>query len=80
MLFSLQPPMDTTSVSAVLSHLSSVGRPPIHWTVSKEQLASDRLPNPTIYLKDAPTKSLTEAEERLVWKALFASAEVLYSL
>lgn len=80
MLFSLEPPMDTASASAILSELRWGGRPAIHWTLAKERLVSDRLPDPTIHIKEAPARSLTEIEERLVWSALFASGEVLYSL
>lgn len=80
MLFSLEPPADTASASAVLSELRWGGRPAIHWTLATAQLASDRLSDPTIHFKDAPARSLTETEDRLVWRALFASGEVLYSL
>lgn len=80
MLFSLEPPIDTASASAILTELRWGSRPAIHWTARSEQLISERLPDPTIHFQDSPTRSLTENEERLVWKALFASGEVLYSL
>lgn len=80
MLFSLEPPMDTASASAIMSELRWGGRPAVQWTIAKAKLASDRLSDPTIRFKDAPARSLTETEDRLLWKALFASGEVLYSL
>ena len=79
MLFSLPPPIDTASASAVLSDLRW-GRAAIHWTMPVGYLNSDRLANPTIHLDEVPARSLTGDEERLIWSALFSSGEVLYTL
>jgi hypothetical protein len=79
MLFSLPPPMDTASASAILSDLRW-GSAAVHWTMPTNYLSSDRLLDPTIRMKEPPARSLTENEERLIWTALFASGEVLYSL
>jgi hypothetical protein len=78
-LFSLNPPPDTSSASAFLNDFrwGSVG---IHWTMPAGYLTSDRLPSPTIQMNEAPTRSLTENEEQLIWSALFASGDVLYTL
>jgi hypothetical protein len=80
MLFSLPPPMDSASASAILSELRWGSRAAIHWTVPAGYLVSDKLPDPTLYFNGGPARSLTEIEERLVWKALFDSGEMLYSL
>lgn len=81
MLFSLPPPMDSASVSAILSQLSGVTHAAIHWTAPREYLASD---NPSeikiTYLINGPTRALTQTEGELVWQALFDSGETLYSL
>lgn len=79
MLFSLPPPMDTASASAILNDLRW-GQAGIHWTMPADYLISNRLPDLTIHFKEAPLRSLTEDEDRLIWRALFASGEILYSL
>lgn len=79
MLFSLPPPIDTASASAILNDLRW-GRAGIHWTMPAGYLTSDRLASPTIQMNEAPRRSLTENEEQLIWSALFASGEVLYTL
>jgi hypothetical protein len=79
MLFSLPPPIDTSSASVLLNDLRW-GRAAIHWTMPVDYLTSDRVSNQRIHLNEVPARSLTENEERLVWSALFASGEVLYTL
>jgi hypothetical protein len=79
MLFSL-PPIDTASASAVMSELRWGGRPAFHWTMPAGYLVSDKLSEPKFQFDTGLTRSLTEIEERLVWKSLFDSGEVLYSI
>jgi hypothetical protein len=79
MLFTL-PPHDTGSASILLSETHWAGRASIHWTMPKEYLLSSHLSDPKYQILGTPSRSLTEVEERLVWKSLFDSAEALYTL
>lgn len=80
MLFSLPPTDMGSSSSVLLSEMRWAERAAIHWIMPKQYLLSDYPSEPKYQILASPDRSLTEVEERLVWKSLFASTETLYLL
>jgi hypothetical protein len=78
MLFTL-PPIDVASASILLAEIQ-VGRPAISWTLPKDDLISDRSTDPKYQVTQTQRRALSEVEDRIVWKSLFDSGEVLYTL